>query len=701
MRAVLSVLLVLLLALAAPVSAQENRDPFDIGALNARADAMHEACTANRESAECRLAALGVRSDMAFALMMLGYSGDTDAARAAARKALALHPMELRIAAAYALARLGPEEQDTAALIALLNDPGPTVRRAAWGALSRSPDPAAREWVERARWQAKGDRQIDDRRPTDEAALGVAPAPGTVPVWFEMDRWLEGGQVFTADGSPDDVLAHFSAIAGSPVRPLSEVLAWFAGDEKAAAVLGRYTNTAWFTDARVVALADGTGDHAGKPVRLAIVYGDVLFGRTGYALYWVPGEAMPGTRPWSDPPERPATPVTLDAARLGEPGSLSPAWKKPGADEIENTIFLHVMLSDGIGGQNYLEEFPNGQYRAEVEAILARPQVGTADIEPVESPELRIIFANMPTDVPIRFDVVPVATERDLAGMRESVSPYYPTEPIIGQASGEVAWNRGGQLKAGLYDIRVFFGEDRMDFDGVSMRRVMPAQEPRLRRTIRVLPRWVEMSTDRQVYAPGEAVNVTYTGMPSAGSPEAQAPFITLVKADAPPSAWQQYVYTRQAVDGAVSLEAPTAPGAYQVRAFFDDDGIIHGVVDITVDASLTPAPTPVPTPPPPTPEPTPVPEDMNVVITLDKPVFAPNEPITGSVSGLSGDRDWIAVVPAGAEDGTSGKWVYAEKGATQSAFTIPGQPAGSYEIRIRFRDQYRPVQRRLAFEVR
>ncbi len=698
MRVLLASLLALLLALAAPVAAQEDRDPFDIGTLNARAGAMREQCAANRESAECRLAALAVRSDMAFALMMLGYSEDKDAARAAARKALALHPMELRIAAAYALARLGPEEQDTAALIALLNDPGPTVRRAAWGALSKSPDPAAREWVERARWQAKGDRQIDDRRPTDEAALGVAPAPGTAPVWFEMDRWLEGGQVFTADGSPDDVLAHFSAIAGSPVRPLSEVLAWFASDEKATRALGRYANAAWFTDARVVALADGTGENAGKPVRLAIVYGDVLFGRTGYALYWVPGEAMPGTQPWTDAPE---TPATLDAAGLGEPGSLSPVWKKPGADEFENAIFLQVKLSDGIGGQNYLEEFPNGHYRAEVEAILARPQVGAADIEPVDPQELRIVFANMPTDVPIRFDVVPAASERDLAGMREATGPYYPTESIIGQASGEVVWKGSGPLKAGLYDIRVFFGEDKMDFDGLSLRRAMPGQEPRLRRTIRVLPRWIEMSTDRQVYAPGETVNVTYSGMPPAGSPEAHAPFITLVKADAPPSAWQQYVYTKEAVDGSVSLEAPQTPGAYQVRALFAEDGIVHGVADITVDASVTPAPTAAPTPPPPTPEPTPVPEDVNVVITLDKPSFAPGEAITGRVTGLPGDRDWIAVVPAGAEDGASGKWVYAEKGATESAFTIPGQPAGSYEIRVRFMDQYRPVRRRLAFEVK
>ena len=686
-------------ALAVPASAQEvNPDPFDIGAVNARAAAMREVCAADAASADCRLAAAGVRSDMAFALMIIGYSQEKDPARAAVRRALMLQPMTLRISAAYALARLGPEEQDTPLLISMLNDPGPTVRRAAWGALSKSPDPAAREWVERARWQAKGSREIDDVRALDEATLGVALPPGATPVWFEMERWREGGQVFTADGTPDEVLAHFSAIAGSPVRPLDEVAAWFATDEKVTKALARYRNTSWFTDPRVVALADGTGVHAGKPVRLVIAYGDVLFGRTGFALYWVPADAMPGIEPWRDGP--PQT-VTLDESRLGDPGSLSPDWKKPEADEFENTIFLQVLLSEGIGGLNYLEEFPNGHYRAEVEAILARPQVATADIEPVDPQEIRILFKNMPTDVPIRFDVVPMATAAQLAEMREARFMNYPTEPVVGQADGEVVWKSYGPLKPGLYQIRVFMGEDKMDFDGISMRKALPADEARLRRSFRVVARMIEMSTDRAAYAPGEKVTITYKDMPAAGSPGASNPFITLVKADAPPDDWQQYVYTKEQTAGTVTLEAPRTPGDYQVRAHFESDGVVHGVADIKVDAAITPAPTPVPTPPPPTPTPTPVPENLDVVITLDKPSFAAGEPITGRVTGLSGDRDWVAVLAAGEEDGKTGAWVYTEKGATESAFKLPGQPAGSYEIRVRFRDQYRPVQRRLPFEIK
>lgn len=681
---------------AAPARAQDS-DPFDIDALNARAATMRQICSIDRESAACALAATGVRSDMAFALMMIAYGADKDAGRAAVRRALAKEPATLRIAAAYALARLGPEEQDTPTLIALLNDPGPTVRRAAWGALSKSPDPAAREWVERARWQAKGDRQIDDVRPTDEASLGVAPPAGTAPVWFEVERWFEGGQVFTADGTPDDVLAHFSAIAGSPVRPLSEVLAWFTSDEKATKALARYGNAAWFTDARVVALADGTGEHAGKPVRLAIVYGDVLFGRTGYALYWVPGNDMPGTPPWQDARNQK---VTLDESRLGQPGSIAPNWRKPEADDIENTIFRQVMLSDGIGGQNYLEDFPTGHYRAEVEAILAKPRVGTADIEPVDPQEVRIIFANMPTDVPIRFDIVRHATADDLADMRESQSFYYATEPVIGQASGEVVWKGGQALKAGLYDIRVFFGDDKMDWNGLSFRKAIPGQEAQFRRTFRVVPRMVELATEREAYAPGEMVQVTYKDMPAPGSPGAHAPFITLVKADAPAKSWQQYVYSK-GTEGTVSLEAPRTPGDYQVRVLFEDDGIVHGAANIKVDAAITPAPTPEPTPPPPTPEPTPEAEDLNVVITLDKPSFAPDEPVTGRVTGLPGDRDWIAIVPAGAEDGATGLWVYAQKGQSESDFKLPGVAAGSYEIRVRFKDQYRPVRRRIPVEIK
>ena len=158
------------------------------------------------------------------------------------------------------------------------------------------------------------------------------------------------------------------------------------------------------------------------------------------------------------------------------------------------------------------------------------------------------------------------------------------------------------------------------------------------------------------------------------------------------------------------ALADGTAPGAALVAAVkryeaLDDllgrlisyAGLVHA--GNTVDPARATAPIPTPTPEP-TPVPTPEPEDMNVVITLSKPVFAAGEAITGRVTGLSGDRDWVAVVPAGSEDGTAGKWVYAG-GATEADFTLPGQEPGAYEIRVRFHDQYRPVRRRLAVEVK
>ena len=687
--------------IAASVGRAQTPAEYDVETWQARAAHMREVCAADRESAACLVAAQGVRADLARALLMLAERGDRAATLQTARRLLALSPPEIKTAAAYAIAQAGPEDQDTAALLPLLNDPAPTLRRAAYGALMKSADPATREWVQRARPQAVGERFVADRRSVDEASTGVAPPPGAAPVWFEMQVWDRGAQVFTADADAESVLAHFSAIAGAAPVALSEAETRFALDNDARAMFERYGNTAWFANPRVVVLDEGSTErNDARPARLAVVWDDPLFGKAGYALQWIPANAMPGyrDRPWSNPRDEIEN-VKLDQASFGEPGSLFADWRKPGADELENAFYLNILLGEGLGALDYLDLFPDGHYRAEVEAKLTEARVYVDDATLIEPTEIRIGFENMPSDRPIRFDVVRRLSAAEAASRGEAEPPQNPTEPVTGLASGEAVWKTDSPLPAGLYDIRVFYGPFEMDWDADSLRRYMPGDEPQFRREIRILPRLVGLTTDKQVYAPAEMVHVTFKDMPLPRSPGAAAPFVTLVAADAPEPAWQQYVYT-EAETGTVKLEAPIKPGAYQARVHFQSDGIVHGIANITVGdlPRATPEPTPEPTP---TPAPTPVPEDMNVVITLTKADFAPDEPITGKVTGLSGDRDWIAVVPAGAEDGTTGAWIRAPRGATEADFTLPGQPAGAYEIRVRFHDQYRPVRRRQAFEIK
>lgn len=689
------------LALAADI---KNPD-IDVAAWNVRLEDTKRLCAIDSASGECALAAISVQSDLARALTAISYAADRDRMRPLVRRVLDLNPPGLQTAAAYALARLGPEPSDTPRLLALLNDPVPTVRRAAWGALKASTDPAVREWVERAKFQGTGDRFVDDRRPVDAVSLGVQPPPGTQPIWFEMKAWSDGAQVFTAEGTPEDVLAHFEKIAGSPIRPLAEVQAWFASDEAATKALARFANTAWFENARVVALSDGTGDNAGKPVRLAIVWQDVQFGKTGFALQWLPGSELESAlgRPWSGE----FLPQTLPDTSEGEISARVP-FEKPNADRLDTAAFMAVVMADGTGAETYLAMFPNGAYRAEVEALKAQPRLEPINEDMVEPTEVKIRFANIPTDQILRVDVVPVANPQFAEASEDVPQPDNWVEVPVGQSEGELSWKSDEPLRPGLYEIRGFVGPDEMEFDSWSMRKALPGSEPIYFRTIRISPRIVKLATDKSSYAPNEPVQITYADMPAAYSPGVGSPFLTIVKAGAPAKDWQQYVYTRDVTAGTQTLSAPSTPGAYEVRALFAEDGIVHGVAEITVVDGAAPAPTPTPSavgePTPgadPTPEPAPPVNDANITITLAKPSFAPNEPIIVTVTGLPGDpHDWIAVVPAAAEDRTSGLWVYSG-GVQEGTFTLPGMAAGSYEIRVRFKDEYVPVHARLAFEVK
>ena len=685
-------------------AADINNTDIDVPVWKARLAETERLCAIDPASGECALAALSVQSDLARALAVVSYADDRSRIRPLVRRVLDLNPPGLQTAAAYALARLGPEASDTPRLVILLNDPVPTVRRAAWGALKASSDPAAREWVERAKFQANGERFIDDRRPIDAAALGVEPPPGIQPIWFEMAAWNDGAQLFTADGTPEDVLAHFEKLAGSPVRPLAEVQAWFPNDAAATKALARYANTAWFENVRVVALSDGTGANAGKPVRLAIVWRDVQFGKTGFALQWVPGSELESAlgRPWAGE----SWPSSLPDSGKADIAANAAPFDKPGAERLDTELYTAVFMADGTGAETYLAMFPSGAYRAEVEALRKRPSLRLADAELAEPSEVKIRFSNMPTDTVVRFDLVP---QRDLMDADEPYSPQ-PSTPVIapaGQAAGEVIWKPDAPLAAGIYEIRAFFGQPEMEWDALSRRHALSADDAVVFFAVRILPRIVPIALTKTEYAPKEPVEIAYTDMPEPGSPNVVTPFFTIVKAGAPPGEWQQYVYVREPGAGRTTLDAPSTPGAYEVRVLFQEDAIVHGVAPLTVLDTPAAAPAATPAPPAapdaaPTPTPTPPEDDPNVTVTLSKTSFAPNEPIAGYVTGLSGDeRDWVAIVPAGQGDGSPGNdWVYVG-GGTEADFTLRGQPAGSYEVRVRFKDEWHPVHGRVAVEIK
>lgn len=679
----------------------DDAAPSTPEAWTARLDEAKRICGARRDGSECEAAIAGVQADIAAALTVTSYMDDRDLARATVRKFLNSGVPGVQTAAAYALARLVPGAEDSARLTALVNDPIPTVRRAAWGALNASTDPDVVQWTARAKGQLVGERFVDDKRPIDAASLGIELPAGSAPVWLEVAAWMNGAQVFTADGAPGDVISYFSNLAGRGSVPLADATALFDGDKRAAEQLARYQNAEWHQSPYVIVLDDGVAGDSGKPRRLAIVWYDVQFAKTGFALQWVPGGDMPGigNAPWFGDLK---TLMSLDDAGDGAAAPADDGWIKREAQAFDTDAFATARHGDVRAAELYLEFFPEGAYRAEAEALKAKPSVRATVDEPVEPTEVAIAFANLPTDQPIRFDVVSEETMISWASQSNPSAPQ-PDKPVTapsGRGTGEIVWKTDRLLKPGIYYVRVFFGEDKMNFDAQALARMLPGEDAQMFSSFRVMPREVEFTLDKPIYGFAEAVRIAYKGMVKPLSDNAGYPFFTIVPKGAPDKETGRYVYTQDQLDGMVILEAPSTPGDYEVRALFADDGIVRGVQEFTVDPARATTPVPTPTPEP-TPAPTPVPEDMNVAITLDKPSFAAGEPITGRVTGLSGDRDWIAIVPAGAEDGTSGEWVYAEKGKTESIFTLKGQAAGSYEIRVRFHDQYRPVQRRLAIEIK
>jgi hypothetical protein len=667
----------------------------------ARFNEMVRLCQADRDSAECAGAIVGVQADIAEALTDVSHMDDRDAARAAVRKFLAVDVPGIQTAAAYALARLGPQPEDSATLIALVNNRIPTLRRAAWGALNASTDPSVAVWTARAKGQLVGERFIDDVRPTDAATLGIELPLGSTPVWLEVPAWRNGAQIFTVDVAPGDIITYFSNIAGRGSVPLAEATALFEGDKLAAEQLARYQTADWYQSPYVIVLDEGVPGDRTKPRRLAIVWYDPLFAKTGFALQWVPASDMPrgGSDPWSG---NVVMAKSLDKDGEGGEAPVDTSWIKADAPDFDTEAFAAARSGDIRAVELYLEFFPEGAYRAEAEALKSRPWMRVTMEDPIEPTEVTIAFANLPADQPIRFDVMSEDAMRSWQsdGGGSAPQPDKPVAPPAGQGTGQIVWKSDRMLKPGVYFVRTFFGEDKMNFDAQALARMLPGEDAQIFSSFRVAPRMIAFTLDKPIYNLGEAVRISYQGMPKPNTDNAGSPFFTIVPKGAPDKDWGRYIYTKDQTDGTVILEAPSTPGDYEVRALFQEDAILHGVQEFTVDPARATTAIPTPTPEP-TPAPTPVPEDINVVITLDKPSFAPNEPITGKVSGLSGDRDWIAVVPTGSEDGTTGVWVYAQKGATESAFTIPGQPAGAYEIRVRFRDQYRPVQRRLPFEVK
>jgi HEAT repeats len=640
--------------LVLPLWAQDAVDPIE-----ARI-AAQTLCAAGPDTLACDVAEARAGALMAEALAEAGNTRDRGAFIEPVRRYLADPSAEVRTSALYALGKLQPDASDTPAILALLRDPVSNVRAGAWAAASLSGDPVARLVLRRVPERPESLGYEGDPVAFDPAAPGFSLPGGASYLWLTADRRKSGQLEFLSSVPQADVLDWAGSLGGGAAVPLSDLLA--ADPATAASALG-FLDATLFGAPMAVRLA-ARGD---LPWRLVVVYQDIVFGQTGTAVVFgssaslVPAVAqVDDTLPILVPTDAPTSP---------DAGAMLALGIKPDARQEETDLFVAILAANGFGAEDYQEIYPDGAYAAEVAAILASPRMIVDQVSYPDTGTVAVGFRNLP----------PGSTAS--MALLEATDDYaFRDSATLGDAAtGTAEFRLEGRYVPGLYAIRaeVFLPDQ---------------DEPvTLWRDFSITTASAGLVLDKATYAPGEAMVVGFSAM--AGS---DRDYIATAKAGSAPADYIAYVYTDGLAAGQAALTAPTAPGDYEVRAFFRDEYTrFRASVPFTVAGAVAPAvPEPAPTAvPEAAPAPAAVPEatgglvaDGSVTLALNKTRFAPYEEITVTFAGMTSDPfDYVTTTPAGAEVGAYMQYAYTN-GAADGAVVLaaPAEP-GSYEMRAFF----------------
>jgi hypothetical protein len=165
------------------------------------------------------------------------------------------------------------------------------------------------------------------------------------------------------------------------------------------------------------------------------------------------------------------------------------------------------------------------------------------------------------------------------------------------------------------------------------------------------------VATDQGSYASGQAVTVTWAGLPGNAND-----WVAIAPAGSPATTVLAWRYTGGSAGGSRVFQAPTSSGSYVARAFANDS-----YVQLAESAPFTVA---------------------SSSITSDQPSYATGETITITWSGLPGNaHDFIGISPTGSLPNVLSAWRYATGAAGSFAFT--GIPNGVYVARAYLDDSY------------
>ena len=190
------------------------------------------------------------------------------------------------------------------------------------------------------------------------------------------------------------------------------------------------------------------------------------------------------------------------------------------------------------------------------------------------------------------------------------------------------------------------------------------------------------IATDAAQYEPGDTITASVSGLP--GNTQ---DWLTLVASDAAADSFGEWSYTNGVTDGAFTFTAPGAPGAYEIRVYFDypNGGYeIQASLAVTVALPEAEAETEL--------EPEPEPQGPTTTLSVSAPEFAPGTRVTVSFAvseSLPADA-WIGLVPsdtphgdAAANDLSALDYRFlGGQTAGELPFFAPDAP-GAYELRL------------------
>ena len=656
-----------------PATAQET-DPV---ATVEKANAL---CALDADTDACLLATRRAVAIVANAVAEAGNSKDRGSFLAPVRVLLTDPNPEVRTSAAYALAKLGPDADDTPLLISLLRDPISNVRAGAWSAASRSSDPAARLIAGRITKQPATTGYSPDGPPFDPAALGFALPDGAEYLWITADLRDQSGEAelnFLTTASLDQTLQWIATLTPDAAQPVSEFA--FA-DPVLAVLVSRFLDPDLYADAAFVSLpATDT-----LPQRVVAVYRDRIFGQTGFSVVFADDRSLVPAR---DAPDKVAVKLddTSDAAAF-DAAMLRRAGFKPEADPDESDLFMAIVAAGGYGAEGYLEVYPQGAYAAEAQAILDGPRLVLGGFSFTDAEDITVRFQNLPPNASANIEILSIG--QDYETMAGQFQPDATTATTVLPVAGG--------LSPGVYLLQAKVNTDDGS-DGIF-----------LSQDFSITLGMATLALEKTDFAPGEPLAIRFAGM----SGDAQD-YLATAAAGAPNASYLAYVYTDGLRDGSATLTAPTTPGPYELRAFFREDETtlraslpftVGGASNSTPDPSTPDTPTTSITAPPATPvipnagEPDPA---ARATLVLDKATYSPGAPMLVTFSGMFGDRlDYVATVAAGAPLTSFWEYKYTDGAQSGTASLLAPTAPGAYELRAFFKEDESILRGSVAFTV-